>query len=84
MDLYSEGMYRLPYRKLYRWEVLSYVHHTEKTGGSRTGDYAGHLEQRWAGYFEFYSSKAIKNSDVEELRNFLDELEAEHSGEDEC
>ena len=31
-----------------------------------------------------YSSKAIKNSDVEELRNFLDELEAEHSGEDEC
>ena len=54
MDLYSEGMYRLPYRKLYRWEVLSYVHHTEKTGGSRTGDYAGHLEQRWAGYFEFY------------------------------
>lgn len=29
-----------------------------------------------------YSSKAIKNSDVEELRNFLDELEAEHSGED--
>lgn len=29
-----------------------------------------------------YSNKAIKNSDVEELRNFLDELEAEHSGED--
>lgn len=29
-----------------------------------------------------YNNKAIKNSDVEELRNFLDELEAEHSGED--
>ncbi len=30
-----------------------------------------------------YSSKAIKNSDVEELRSFLDELETEHFGEDE-
>ena len=29
-----------------------------------------------------YNNKAIKSSDVEELRNFLDELEAEHSGED--
>lgn len=29
-----------------------------------------------------YNNKAIKNSDVEELRNFLDELEAEHTGED--
>ncbi|MCI8373880.1 MAG: BlaI/MecI/CopY family transcriptional regulator, partial [Lachnospiraceae bacterium] len=30
-----------------------------------------------------YSDKAIKNSDVVELRRFLDEIEAEHSGEDE-
>ncbi len=30
-----------------------------------------------------YSNKAIKNSDVEELRKFLDEMEAEYSGEDE-
>lgn len=30
-----------------------------------------------------YSNKAIKSSDVEELRKFLDEIEAEHSGEDE-
>ena len=29
-----------------------------------------------------YSNKAIESSDVEELRNFLDKLEAEHSGED--
>lgn len=29
-----------------------------------------------------YSSKAIKSSDVEELRNFLDKLEAERSGEE--
>ncbi len=29
-----------------------------------------------------YNNKAIKSSDVEELRNLLDELEAEHSGED--
>lgn len=32
-----------------------------------------------------YSDKAIKNSDVAELRRFLDEIEAEHSGEeDQC
>lgn len=30
-----------------------------------------------------YSNKAIKNSDVKELRQFLDEMEAEYSGEDE-
>lgn len=30
-----------------------------------------------------YSNNAIKNSDVEELRKFLDEMEAEYSGEDE-
>ena len=30
-----------------------------------------------------YSNRAIKKSDVEELRKFLDELEAEYSGEDE-
>lgn len=30
-----------------------------------------------------YSNKAIKNSDVEELRRFLDQMEAEYSGEDE-
>ena len=30
-----------------------------------------------------YSNKAIRNSDVEELRNFLDQLEAEHSMEEE-
>ena len=30
-----------------------------------------------------YSSKAIKSSDVEELRDFLDKLEAEDAGEDE-
>ncbi len=29
-----------------------------------------------------YSSKAIKSSDVEELRDFLDRLEAERSGEE--
>lgn len=29
-----------------------------------------------------YSNKAIKNSDVEELRRFLDELEADDSGEE--
>ncbi len=29
-----------------------------------------------------YSSKAIKSSDVEELRDFLDKLEAERSGEE--
>lgn len=32
-----------------------------------------------------YSDKAIRNSDVAELRRFLDEIEAEHSGEeDQC
>ena len=31
-----------------------------------------------------YSSKAIKSSDVEELRDFLDKLEAEHSGEEDA
>lgn len=30
-----------------------------------------------------YNNKAIKNSDVEELRKFLDEMETEYSGEDE-
>ncbi|NBJ93265.1 BlaI/MecI/CopY family transcriptional regulator [Parablautia muri] len=30
-----------------------------------------------------YSNKAIKNSDVEELRRFLDEIEADNSGEGE-
>lgn len=30
-----------------------------------------------------YSNKAIKNSDVEELRRFLDQMEAEYSGEEE-
>lgn len=30
-----------------------------------------------------YGSKAIKNSDVQELRRFLDEIEAEYSGEGE-
>lgn len=30
-----------------------------------------------------YGNKAIKNSDVEELRKFLDEIEAEYSGEGE-
>lgn len=29
-----------------------------------------------------YGNKTIKNSDVEELRKFLDELEQEHSGEE--
>ncbi len=31
-----------------------------------------------------YSSKAIKSSDVEELRDFLDKLEAECSGEEDA
>ena len=31
-----------------------------------------------------YSSKAIKSSDVEELRDFLDKLEAEHSGKEDA
>lgn len=31
-----------------------------------------------------YSSKAIKSSDVEELRDFLDKLEAERSGEEDA
>lgn len=31
-----------------------------------------------------YSSKAIKSSDVEELRDFLDRLEAERSGEEDA
>lgn len=30
-----------------------------------------------------YNNKAIKNSDVEELRKFLDEMETDDSGEDE-
>lgn len=30
-----------------------------------------------------YGNKAIKNSDVQELRRFLDEIEADHSGEGE-
>ncbi len=30
-----------------------------------------------------YGNKAIKNSDVQELRRFLDEIEAEYSGEGE-
>ena len=29
-----------------------------------------------------YSNKAIKDDDVEELRSFLEKIEAEHSGED--
>ncbi len=31
-----------------------------------------------------YTSKAIKSSDVEELRDFLDKLEAERSGEEDA
>lgn len=53
----------------------------------KTGESRNFLEKLYNNSIQnmitaLYSSKAIKHSDVEELRNFLDEMEAERAGEE--
>lgn len=64
---------------LYSWVIPENEY---KTGASRQ-----FLEKLYNNSIQnmiasLYSSKAIKSSDVEELRDFLDRLEAERSGEE--
>lgn len=65
---------------LYSWVIAESEY---KTGASKS-----FLERLYNNSIQnmiasLYSSKAIKSSDVEELRAFLDKLEAEDAGEDE-
>lgn len=65
---------------LYSWIVAENEY---KTGASKS-----FLEKLYNNSIQnmiasLYSSKAIKSSDVEELRDFLDKLEAKDAGEDE-
>ena len=66
---------------LYSWVIPENEY---KTGASRN-----FLEKLYNNSIQnmiasLYSSKAIKSSDVEELRDFLDKLEAERSGEEDA
>ena len=66
---------------LYSWIIPENEY---KTGASRN-----FLEKLYNNSIQnmiasLYSSKAIKSSDVEELRDFLEKLEAERSGEEDA
>ena len=66
---------------LYSWVIPENEY---KTGASKSflkKLYNNSLQNMIA---SLYSSKAIKSSDVEELRDFLDKLETEHSGEEDA
>lgn len=66
---------------LYSWMIPENEY---KTGASKSfleKLYNNSLQNMIA---SLYSSKAIKSSDVEELRDFLNKLEAEHSGEEDA
>lgn len=66
---------------LYSWVIPENEY---KTGASKSflkKMYNNSLQNMIA---SLYSSKAIKSSDVEELRDFLDKLETEHSGEEDA
>ena len=66
---------------LYSWVIPENEY---KTGASKSflkKLYNNSLQNMIA---SLYSSKVIKSSDVEELRDFLDKLETEHSGEEDA